>query len=115
MNQFMTADHPDAFLDFEKLQPERDLTKECPVCKGHGGWNLRVNAYPLHNYEDTPKNRHNNCHFICGCPHCNGWGYVREDEMCNGHEWEFFESLGHCLRKYKCKHCGEFWIVDSSD
>lgn len=114
MKEYLTPDHPDAFVDWELRKPERDLTKMCPVCKGHGGWNLELNAYQ-NQYEDTPANRHLFSHFRAHCSHCNGWGYVEESEMCPGHEWETVKSLGNCLRLEKCRKCGAEIQVDSSD
>jgi RecJ-like exonuclease len=113
----MDKDHPYAFVDFPKKdpKPEYGMTKECPVCKGHGGWNLELNAYPLHNYENTPENRHKYSHFKACCSHCNGWGYTREDEDCDGHEWIFVKNLGRCYNQYECSKCGKTWNIDSSD
>lgn len=117
---YMTHEHPDAFVDFPKKQLDSKtsgigFTKECPMCKGHGGWNLRLNAYNLHGKPDTPENRHRYSHFICMCSHCYGWGYVSPDEVCQGHEWQFVENLGRCYNRYKCIHCGKNNDVDSSD
>ncbi len=89
--------------------------KLCHVCKGHGGWNLRLNAYPLHGRDDTPENRHTFSHFRCCCSHCNGWKQVRADENCQGHEWKHIATTGRCLNLYECIHCGKKHEVDSSD
>lgn len=90
-------------------------TKLCPVCKGHGGWNLTLNAYPLHNYADTPKNRHYQSHFRAHCMHCNGWGWTSPGEQCSGHEWKHVRNTGNCLNLYECTKCGKRWEIDSSD
>ena len=112
---FMLPTHPDAFLDHPRQEPGR-YKIECPRCKGHGGWNLSVNAYPLHSREDTPENRHRYRHFRAACDHCNGWGYVSEQtaSKCSGHEWVRTETLGRCYHRQKCIHCGETWDIDSS-
>jgi RecJ-like exonuclease len=119
MTKYLTPDSPDAFTDHPMMDPVQaakySLTKECPRCKGHGGWNLLLNEYPLHGKEDTAANRHKFSHFRASCSHCNGWGYVRADEMCAGHEWEFVRNTGRCLNLHKCKHCGKLWEIDSSD
>lgn len=118
MNKYLQpGKDADAFVDypFMKPAPQYSLTKMCPVCFGHGGWNLTLNVYPLHDKPDTAENRHKFSHFRAHCSHCNGWGYVREDEMCTGHEWVFVRNTGNCLNLHKCKHCGKEWEIDSSD
>ena len=126
MYDYLEHDHPDAFLDYPetrsdnvlRMAKEIGLTKECPICKGHGGWNLRLNAYPLHDREDTPENRHKFSHFKSSCGQCNGWGYVDPnslDAICPEHEWVHLGSTGRCLHLYECKHCGKQHEVDSSD
>lgn len=112
---YMTPDHPDAFLDHPMKEPGF-YKNVCPRCKGHGGWNLRANAYPLHGRPDTPENRHAFSHFRCSCNHCNGWGYVDDKTAatCQGHHWVYVENLGRCYNRYKCEHCGAVNDVDSS-
>lgn len=108
----------DAFLDHPFMQPapQYGLTKMCPRCYGHGGWNLLLNQYPLPvGKENTPENRSKFTHFRAGCSHCNSWGYVRESETCVGHEWVFVRNTGRCLNLHQCKHCGKQWEIDSSD
>lgn len=117
MNKYLTPESPDAFVDFPVLDPVplAYLTKICPVCHGHGGWNLRVNSYTLPiGTADTPENRHKYVHFRAHCTHCNGWGYVREDETCTGHEWRHVRNTGNCLNLYRCDKCGKEWEIDSS-
>lgn len=118
MKKYLTPQSPDAFLDFPgKKSPDvkYNLTKICPVCTGYGGWNLKINAYPLHQYENTPENRHNYSHFRAMCSHCYGHGYVEEKENCDGHNWVFSKNLGKCYNQYKCSKCGKINNVDSSD
>lgn len=127
MTQFMTPRDPDAFVDFPKkdISPLCEIlgnTIECPQCLARGGWNLQVNAYPMHSRADTPENRHKFAHFRCLCNVCNGHGYVREDQnnhnpecIENGHGWKFDSNLGKCYNRYKCVICGIFQDVDSSD
>ena len=61
MATYLTPDHADAFKDLEKLAPEpagkmlgQYVAKprcdsvpvtECGKCKGHGKWNLELDAY----------------------------------------------------------------------
>ena len=126
MHTYLEHDSPDAFLDYPEEQPENVLrmarengmTQRCHVCKGHGGWNLRLNAYNLWDREDTPENRHNFSHFKCSCGQCNGWGWIKPDSAdakCEKHEWVHAKNLGRCLHLYECKNCGKQHEVDSSD
>jgi hypothetical protein len=118
VEEYLTSEHPDAFIDFpEILKPQEKYgyTKLCCVCKGHGGWNLKLNAYKLHNMENTAENRHKYSHFRAGCSHCNSWGYVQEDEMCDGHNWVFNKTISMCYTEYKCSKCSKISTVDSSD
>lgn len=115
-NDFLEPDHPDAFRDYPKMDrteygPTGD---ECPKCKGHGGWNLRLNAYPLHDMEDTPENRHRYSHFRASCGACWGWGYLQEGQTC-AHEWVNKRTVGNCLHEWECTKCGATREVDSSD
>ena len=116
MEKYLESTDPGAFLDW----PEVDIRlikgyRLCPVCQGHRGWNLRLNAYPLHTLEDTAENRHRHSHFRCQCSHCNGWGQVHESVTCAGHEWKWIKNTGRCLNLYECIHCGKKHEVDSSD
>lgn len=116
-SEYMTSLHPDAFLDFPVPKPvPKDNYRTCPVCNGRGGWNLRLNAYPLPPHvEDTPENRHKYVHFRASCYHCNGWGYVHQSVTCDGHNWVYVKNLGKCYNQYKCSKCGAINNVDSSD
>lgn len=122
MKEFLKSTDKDAYLDFPPLNLVlEDDEKMCPVCEGHGGWNLEPFAYYKSmirgKIEDTPANRHTRAHFRCVCSHCNGWGKVKMSEMCPGHIWEHHHKHAYfrCLNTYKCKLCGKLWEVDSSD
>jgi len=119
MQTYLERTDPDALVDYPPADPakaaEIGMTELCPKCKGYGGWNLKLNAYPLHQYEDPPENRHKFSHFRAGCDHCIGWGYVRPEDADHIHEWKRVGSLGNCLHLDKCKICGKQWQVDSSD
>jgi len=112
---YMDHTHPDAFVDWVHKEPAYGCTKECPRCKGFGGWNLLLNSYPLHGKEDTPENRHLFSHFRAMCSHCNGWGYVSPAETCTGHDWKWIQNLGRCFNRYECIHCKKTSDVDSGD
>lgn len=114
--KYLEATDTDAFVDWPEVEVRLlKGNKVCPVCQGHGGWNLKLNAYNLHSYENTPENRHRYSHFRCCCSHCNGWKQVRADENCQGHEWKRIATTGRCLNLYECVHCGKKSEVDSSD
>ena len=117
---YLTPNDPGAFLDMPVLEPRHSYLDEsqvvvCPVCKGHGGWHLKLHAYG----QDR--------HFNQGCPQCGGWGHVEKgskDETCI-HDfveigYEECEELGikhygHCYHVWRCTKCGEAQGHDSSD
>ena len=118
MTQYLKPTDKDAFLDFPKRHLKLlDGEKACPLCYGYGGWNLRINAYPLRSYKNTRKNRHLHCHFRQICYHCHGHGKVPILQKCDGHNWQFLKNhpTWRCYTYYKCSKCGEIWEVDSSD
>lgn len=117
MQQYLTYTDTDAFTDWPKMQPNIifGYTKECNRCNGHGGWNLKLNAYPLHHYENNRENRHRYSHFRAVCDHCNGWGYTSPDESCIGHEWKLNKNLNSYQQQYQCLHCVKSMYVDTSD
>lgn len=122
MTEYLNPSHPDAWVDYPPVERKANAypqdTMECPRCKGHGGWNLRLNAYKLPDgYEDTSENRHKYVHFRSNCNNCNGWGYVNpnsRDATCI-HDYKFLRNVGNCLNTYKCGKCGKEVTYDSSD
>jgi hypothetical protein len=116
--KYMDRTHPDAFVDWPKRLPAHGMTVECPMCKGHGGWNLALNQYNLPpGYSDISENRHQFSHFRQSCGNCMGWGYVSPEQAakCNGHVWKPFQNLGRCYTRYRCIHCNQTADFDSSD
>ena len=111
---FLTIDHPDAFVDFPEPQPTPKGRHTCPYCKGHGEYNLQLNAYRLHSRENTPENRHRFAHFRGACQACYGRGHTYEPVTCL-HQWKPVATVGRCLTKYECTTCGVTNVVDSSD
>ncbi len=104
------------FDGFTKKAPpadDPDLRFLCPVCKGYGGWNLRLDAY-------GPGQ-----HFQAHCSQCNGWGWVSEcDRDCVHDSKELsqaecrdrkIEHWGMCYHVYVCTKCGRIRAYDSSD
>jgi hypothetical protein len=124
---FLTADHPDAYIDhpapadrlarWREVFPKTQDPHVCPKCKGYGGHNLEVNAYPLREgMEDTPENRHKYCHFRSACNQCVGWGYVtdKRDAECVHESGPGTRTNFNCVTNYCCTKCGKAWSVDSS-
>jgi hypothetical protein len=120
---YLTPQDEHAFLDFEIKEPPiewyPDRTCVCPVCHGHGGWNLRVNCYPTHG---RPREFG---HFRCSCNQCNGYGWVTPQETKCIHEfveisYQEAKALGvrhegRCWHVTKCTKCGATQSHDSSD
>lgn len=150
MSEYSTHNSSDAFVDFpEPLMhlnvPYRGKLPEgqvlCAQCKGHGGWNLRLNAYPrtkdqkehiqenraLHGLEalSDQEFRHLYEHFRACCSNCNGWGYVDASQGDHIHTWKELSRdecrkkglthFGMCYHVYKCETCAETMATDSSD
>lgn len=123
---YLTPESRDAFLDFPPIGSNLATFTHyypnatpvlCPKCKGHGGWNLRINAYPLpKDKANIAANRHTHVHFRASCAQCNGWGYVEPglDATCI-HEDGPAVNVGNCLNNYTCTKCGRTHTVDSSD
>ena len=104
---YMTPQHPDAFLDHEVLPQPRWGDFKCHKCKGHGGWNLALNQYREVN--NDPKTKH----FRASCSDCNGWGWT-PTEVTHEHVW-ISEQIGMSLRRETCNLCGKTILIDSSD
>ncbi len=94
------------FLDLPLLSKPEDVPNKryiCPVCKGHGHWNLELDAYGKGQ------------HFRAACFQCNGWGWVDEKDKDCVHEFKEIALVGRCLHKMQCSKCGQERTVDSSD
>ena len=113
----MEATDKDAFLDFPLKEKSSFLPSDyvsCPVCKGHGGWNLSLNSFPLHGKENTAENRHLYSHFRCSCNQCNSLGWTSKENVCI-HDMIHVAKIGACLNTYECSKCNTTMQVDSSD
>lgn len=98
-------DRPE-YLTF-KDSPPPEAYVHCPVCKGHGYWNTKLNAY-------GPGK-----HAQMFCSQCWGWGWVLKDtpDATCIHEWKLGEApeLGRCMHRDICTKCGTDRVYDSSD
>ena len=110
--EYLTRESPEAFTDYPPLiENERGAAKhpipvgsvQCPKCKGHGGWNLRLNAY-------GPGR-----HFRAACDQCNHWGHTTAKDAQCVHTFDNGRNVGRCLTLYTCTKCGTKRTVDSSD
>lgn len=117
MKRFLCPEDKDAFLDFPNKNKKpiwgTDFV-ECPLCFGHGGWNLELNAYNLHDKENTAENRHRYAHFRASCSQCNGYGWVSPLNTKCIHSWERTIKTGNCLHIFKCSKCNASQEIDSS-
>ena len=89
----------------------------CPVCHGHGAWNLTLNAYGP------------GVHFQASCNQCSGWGYVTEEDLCihafvelaraeierRNAQGAKLLNFGRCWHVYECQKCGQIRYLDTSD
>jgi DnaJ-class molecular chaperone len=109
-------DWPPGFLDqLREMSHRYGYTKLCPICRGHGGWNVVLNQHPLHGNPDTAHHRHLFAHRRTQCEHCNGWGWLHPDDNCPRHQWEKIGNRGRCLHIYRCTGCGVEREIDASD
>jgi hypothetical protein len=120
----MTTKFSDPYLpdctDFTNIPVLKKPSKyrkmvKCPKCKGHGHFNLRLNAYgPGKHFQGT-------CSQCCGC----GW-VDPKDAICI-HEWKEIGReecrkrgvyhAGNCYHVYVCSKlgCAAVMAQDSSD
>lgn len=124
MMTYLEPDAPAAHVDYPPLVTnERGAAKHaippgsvaCPKCNGWGGHNLRLDAYPLRNMDNTAENRHMYSHFKASCDQCAGWGHVPAEDAACVHDFKHHRNVGNCLNEYRCSKCGKTWTVDSSD
>jgi hypothetical protein len=109
---FMDENHYDDFTDFPGIK-DKSNDCICPKCKGFGGWNLILNAYPLHGKPDTKENRHLYTAYKAICGQCNGFGWVSKDNMKCIHEWAFSHQDVYD-RVVKCIYCNKKQVTQDS-
>lgn len=102
MEKYLTPSDPGAFEGREVLPAPKWEAAMCAQCFGHGGWNLKLNAYGP------------GAHFKALCDNCSGYGWVPASQGSHIHSWRFQKNLGRCYNRYVCE-CGQTQDVDSSD
>lgn len=94
------------FTDLPKREPTQAYTEECPVCHGHGRWNLRRDEY-------GPGK-----HFQAFCRQCWGWGWVKPglDATCV-HDFKAVapDQPFRCWHTIACTKCGTKRSYSSDD
>ena len=113
---YINPDQPEAFVDFPTPTPAPAGQSKCPKCQGHRGWNLRINAYPLHpTLPDNPDNRHRHAHFRASCDNCQGQGYVPQNAAEHVHQWQLDPNRSKTFRQtYICATCNAVEERDTS-
>lgn len=90
----------------------------CPKCKGYGGWNLRLNAFPPV-YAQCTSEPPIPGHFQASCGQCWGWGWVEAASADVGCVHSFTEIAPdqpwRCWHTIRCTQCGRTRSYDSSD
>jgi hypothetical protein len=102
------TDFTDIDVRFPMEAREGYVMVPCPLCKGHGMWNLELNAY-------GPGR-----HFQQGCRQCWSWGYVEKgslDETCLHEMVEISRPPNHRSGEHvdQCTKCGRKRSYDTSD
>lgn len=98
---------PEAWIDWPQPRPTAppfmgESVIKCPICRGRGGWNLLLGAYPLHK-ENTSENRHLFSHMKATCHGCAGHGWIRPTSDCF-HEFRYNGVTGK-LTHFSCVSC----------
>ena len=90
---------------FESMRKQEWV--HCPLCHGHGNWNLTLNAY-------GPGQ-----HFQAFCRQCWGWGWVEKDSPSVTCIHKFVEIAPdqpfRCWHTIRCTECGEKRSYSSDD
>jgi hypothetical protein len=99
----------EAWVDYpaQKAVPPSYLsgyTKRCPTCRGHGGWNLLLSAFPLSGKDNTVENRHLFSHMRATCHACSGHGWIRPDDDRCTHEFRM-TGVSNKLTHFSCVNC----------
>lgn len=98
---------PEAWIDWPRARDRApnyvgDNAVKCSICRGHGGWNLLLGAYPLAR-ENTSENRHLFSHMKATCHGCGGHGWLRPNSDCV-HELRYNGVSGK-ITHLSCVHC----------
>lgn len=77
----------------------------CPLCKGYGGWTLKLDAYGLGK------------HFRAFCRQCWGWGWAKGADATCIHDYKEIapDQPFRCWHTIRCTKCGETKSYSSDD
>lgn len=107
--KYIQPGDPEAWIDFppprESAPPQLGSSAErCSICRGHGGWNLLLGAFPVTSLENTSEIRHMYSHMKATCQGCSGHGWVRPEGRGCVHEYRWVGVSGK-LTHFTCVHC----------
>lgn len=99
----------EAWVDFPepRKQPPTWMSDavHCGICRGYGGWNLLLGAFPLIR-DNTAENRHEYSHMKATCHGCAGHGWVKAADRRCVHEFRWM-GVSDRLTHFSCVHCKE--------
>lgn len=100
---------PEAWVDFpepRKVPPPFMFSDavQCGMCRGHGGWNLLLSAYPLVGKDNSSENRFLFSHMRATCHACAGHGWVSASRKSCVHEYRWV-GVSDRLTHFSCVHC----------
>ena len=84
---------------------------QCVQCKGHGGWNLLLGAYPLNEQISTPDSRHAYSHMKTTCHVCAGHGWISDNNRSCVHEYRLSHVVNH-RTQFNCVKCKHYVLWD---
>jgi len=80
-------------------------SEKCGICRGHGGWNLLLAAYPLvEGRDNTSENRHLFSHMRTSCHACSGHGWILTSEKRCVHEYRYV-GVSDQRTEFSCVYC----------
>lgn len=107
---------PEAWVDWPepRKNPPHFMSgdsERCGICRGHGGWNLLLGAYPSPR-ENTSENRHLYSHMKATCHGCAGHGWIRTSEKRCVHEFRWTGVMDR-RTQFTCVHCKHTVVWDT--
>lgn len=100
---------PEAWVDFpepRKVSPSFMFSDavQCDICRGYGGWNLLLGAYPSIGKDSTSENRHLFSHMKATCHACAGHGWISVAHRSCVHEYRW-GGVSNQFTYFACVHC----------